>query len=434
MDVSLLKVGRTGIEKVFKRLGVLLACAGPVFDMTGAAQERESLAGEQAAQALKAAVQAEAAQYNIRSGPVGFQVGGRLRVGYTDNVFYSETDRKGDLVIMPEVRLATFVQVSELNALRLAVGVGYEYYARNPALNGDAPLLSPDSELAFNLFVGDFRIRIHDKFSYQQTLFINTGVNGQDLLFNFNNVGIFSRWDNLAGFNVDWDLDRVIVSAGYDHENFSSSTASFEYLNRASELFTASVSFLLGDQVKIGPEAQAGLHNYERETTLNDHWRARVGPFVEAKLPQKITLRAGGGYDAAWYDTAGAGSDFETYYAYGRIAQETRLFTHALSAGRENLLGENANNLEDTYIRYSITSPVLKNTEVTASGSVHFDREYGGAFRENYTYYVVGLRAGYQFHKYWRGELGYEFILKDSDLPDRDFYRNRVTLGLAFTF
>ena len=305
---------------------------------------------------------------------------------------------------------------------------------KNSVLNANAPMVNPDSELGFNLFVGDFHIRLHEKFSYQETLFINTTPNGQDLLFNFNNVGVFSRWDNFAGFNVDWDLDKVILSVGYDHEDFVSTTASFDYLSRASDLFSGSASFLLGDAAKIGLESQAGLHRYDTESTLDDHWQARGGPFVDVRLPEGIKLRAGGGYDTAQYDAAGAGSDFSTYYAYGRASQETRFFTHALSAGHEHFLGDNANNLETTYLRYSISSAVVEHVELGANASVHFDKEFGGPFTEKFTYYVIGLKAGYQIHKNWRTDFGYEFLLKNSDLPFRDFYRSRVTVGVTYTF
>src|SRR5262249_32577234 len=132
------------------------------------------------------------------------------------------------------------------------------------------------------------------------------------------------------------------------------------------------------------PEAQASLHDYETETTLNDNWRGRVGPFVEVKPQEKITLRAGGGYDLARYDAPAEESDYETYYAYGTVSQETRFFTHSLSGGREHLLGDNANNLQTTYVRYSIASPVVEHVELGLHGAVHFAKEFGGAFREEF--------------------------------------------------
>ena len=434
METPFFQAGHVGIGCAFRLLLLLLSCSGPMAEFTADAQERESLSGEQAAQALKESAQAQAQEYNMHYGPVAFQIGAGLHFSYVDNAFYSQTNRLDDFVINPELNLGAFMQVSELNTVKLSLGVGYEYYVKNSTLNANAPMVNPDSELAFNLFAGNFHIRMHEKFSYQETLFINTTPNGQDLLFNFNNVGTFSRWDNLAGFNVDWDLDKIILSAGYDHENFVSTTASFDYLSRASDLFNTSASFLLGDQAKVGLESLAGLHNYDSEAVLDDHWQARVGPFVEVKLPEKVNLRIGGGYDTAQYDAAGAGSDFETYYAYGRVSQETRFFTHSLSAGHEHLLGDNANNLETTYVRYSIESPAFEHITLGANASVHVDKEFGGAFLENYTYYVAGFTAGYQIHKYWRADLGYEFMIKESDLPDRDFYRNRVTVGVTFTF
>jgi hypothetical protein len=402
--------------------------------MKTGAQERESSTGERAEEALKESVQAEARQYNIRTGPVAWRLGSGVRVGYTDNVFYTESQRKNDVVIIPEVSLAAFTQLSELNTFKLSTVLSYEYYLKNSTLNEDAPLINPGSELSFNVFVSNLHIRPHDAFSYQQTLFYNTIPSAQDILYNFSNTGVFKRWDNFAGLTVDWDLDRFILSAGYDHENFESSTASFEYLNRASEWLNISSAWLIGDQVRIGLESKAGLHQYETQTTLNDHWQARGGPFFEMRPQQQLTFRLGGGYDTAQYEDSAPDSDFSTYYAYGWLRQETRLFSHSLSAGHEHLLGNNANNLRTTYVRYSITSPVINHWELGATAAVHFAEEFGGAFNETFTYCVAGARIGYQIHKYWRTDLGYEFMFKDSDLPLRSFHRNRVTIGVSFTF
>ncbi len=431
--------GRNEVWRGFKLLLLLGGCSRLFGAFTVGAQDRESLAGEKAAQALKESALAQAQQYNIHYGPFSFQIGAGVHFSYVDNAFYSETNRLDDFVISPEVNLGAFMQVSELNTLKLALGVGYDYYLKNTVLNPNAPMVNPDSELAFNLFAGNFHIQMHERFSYQETLFINTTPSGQDILFNLNNVGVFSRWDNLAGFNVNWDMDKVIVTLGYDHENFVSTTASFDYLTRQSELFNASAALLVGDQAQVGVESQAGWHHYASETnrnepSLDDHWQVRAGPFTDLKLPEKASLRLGGGYDTALYDAAGAGSGFETYYAYGRISQDARFFTHSLSAGHEHFLGVNANNLETTYVRYSIDVPVLEHLDVGVYGSWHMDKEYGGAFLENYTYYIAGLRAGYQIHQYWRADLSYEYMLKNSDLPDRSFYRNRVTIGVTYTF
>jgi hypothetical protein len=71
---------------------------------------------------------------------------------------------------------------------------------------------------------------------------------------------------------------------------------------------------------------------------------------------------------------------------------------------------------------------------VGAELSVNFAEEFGGAFREEFDYYRAAVGIGYQFHKYWRAGLGYEFFVKNSDLPARDFLRNRVSLYLTFAY
>src|SRR5439155_27157928 len=140
-----------------------------------------------------------------------------------------------------------------------------------------------------------------------------------------------------------------------------------------------------------GLEAQAGLHSYQRETILNDNWRVRVGPFVEVTLREKIRLRAGAGFENARYPATSPGNnDYESYYGYARIRQDTRLFSHSLAGGREHLLGDNANNGRTTYPGYASSSPVVAHVDLEANLSINFAEEFGGAFDEKFTYYGAG--------------------------------------------
>jgi len=396
-------------------------------------EPRGSLAGERAAQELKRAMTNEV--FNMHWGPVSFRTEARIGAAYTDNVFLSGSNKREDYIIHPELNLTAAMPVGELNMLQASVGIGYEWFAKNHALNSDVPLVSPGSELLFHLFVGDFRFKFHEKASYQQTLAFNEEAANQPRLYNFTDVGRFDRFDNFAGVAVDWDLNKVIISASYDHENFISTTEQFKYLDRASEWITTDFNYLLGDQTKAGLEGRAGFHDYDRETILNDHWRARAGPFLEIKLPAGMTLRGGGGYELARFDRSAApGNDYDNWYAYGRISQELKWLVHSLAAGHETLLGDNANSLRTTYLRYSVASDVIKNVELEGHFSVNFSREFGGFFFEEFTHYLTGVRVGYVFHKYFRADLAYELFLKDSDVADRSFHRNRVSLDMTFRF
>jgi hypothetical protein len=72
--------------------------------------------------------------------------------------------------------------------------------------------------------------------------------------------------------------------------------------------------------------------------------------------------------------------------------------------------------------------------ELGANVSANLAEEFGGAYKEEFTYYRAGVGVRYQFHKHWHTGLDYEFLIKDSDLPLHDFYRNRISWEVAFTF
>jgi hypothetical protein len=241
--------------------------------------------------------------------------------------------------------------------------------------------------------------------------------------------------DNFVGPTVDWDLNKVILTVSYDHENFISTTERFKYLDRSSERLAATANYLLGDRTKAGLEGQVGYHNYDTETIMNDNWRGRLGPFAEVRLPKGIILRAGGGYDMGRFDSAALpNNDYDNWYGYGKIAQETKWFTHSLGVGHETLLGDNANNVRTTYVRYSISSDVIKDMQLEGHVGANISREFGGAYQEKFVHFLVGCRVGYQFAKYWSADLGYELFYKDSEFEDLKFHRNRVSLDITFRF
>ena len=93
---------------------------------------------------------------------------------------------------------------------------------------------SPGSQLAFDIFVGDFRINIHDRFSLEQDPVAEIALS---------NVADYGRFQNTAGVAVLWDLNQAVVTAGYDHYTFISTTDDFDYLDRNADIFSASIGF-----------------------------------------------------------------------------------------------------------------------------------------------------------------------------------------------
>ena len=68
----------------------------------------------------------------------------------------------------PQVNINALWPITQLNTLKLDIGLGYAFYLDHSDYNTNGVLLSPGSQLSFDIFVGDFRINFHDRFSLEQ--------------------------------------------------------------------------------------------------------------------------------------------------------------------------------------------------------------------------------------------------------------------------
>jgi hypothetical protein len=423
----------------FLLISAALACS---IRPTPAQEAPDSLTGEKSAELAKK--REIAPNYNLNWGPVSFQFESALQLEFTDNALNSSVNRSSDVIFRPLVKLNSYWPITDLNALTLSLGVGYEYYVKNTQLNSSAPLVSPDSQIALVLYVKNLRFRFHEVFSYQESLYYGLSYSQQTGQFiNLQNIGTFGRIDNLAGFLADWDLGAFVLSLGYDHENFISELAVLDYLTRASELFSSSIDVAVGPEFHSGVEAKASWNNYQT-SQLTDHWRARVGPFVEVSPGEYVKLRAGGGYDGVFIppNAAGLATVSTPYYAYGRATHTVNdWLAYSLTVAHENQYGWNTANVEATYVGLSATLKCIDRVELIPafyyghgeeSGPSYYNHGY--PYHENYNYFVISLGMAYHFAERWTADLRYDYTQKDSDLTNFGYYRNRVTAGVSYRF
>src|ERR1700693_4926606 len=127
---------------------------------------RPSLAGAYAAAATRPTI--DTSDYNLQLGPAVIKLTDSFNIELNDNIDLSESDRKADLILEPFLDVKAFWQFSQLNSLSFNLGIGYIQYLQNPQLNRLDVLASPDSNLALDIFVGDFRFTVFERLSVQQ--------------------------------------------------------------------------------------------------------------------------------------------------------------------------------------------------------------------------------------------------------------------------
>jgi hypothetical protein len=373
-------------------------------------------------------------------GSGGLNLSAGLKTEYIDNVFLTESNAKDDFILVPECDLSAFFPIGQVNSLGLDVGLAYYEYLKHSQLNTGTPLVNPNTDLAFNVYSGNFGFRFNESFSYQESPVYESGSE----FFNVYNTALFKRYLNRIGGLMTWDQHDLVVTAGYFHENLWSAGSTYNYIDHASELFSADAMFKTSPVLSAGAEAAGSLNDFSNRA-LNDSWRARVGPVVQINPSTFIKARLGAGYERIEYDSTDAstlGLDPQnSYYAYANVEHRINaFFSHSLVVSHDNQLGYNAGNLEGTHVSYSLSWSPRERLTISPLASVHFYEESFGSsappslYHEKFTYYLFGIGARYQLGKHWRANASWNYRLKDSEIDLNGYAQNQVSLELLYQF
>jgi Putative beta-barrel porin 2 len=425
---------------------------------------RPSLAGQEASDAREQDV--SRIPYNLLLGPVRFRVGATVGVEYNDNINYADdgtavipnptgpgfitirSNSQDDVIVTPNLTLDAIWPVTQLNTLRLDLGIGYAFYLDHSKNDTDYILVAPKSQIAFDIFVSDFRINIHDRMQLQQDP-IQEGA--------LSNVVNYGRFENTAGVSVLWDLNKLLLQVGYDHYNFVSTTNQFDYLNRNSEIVQGSAAFIVNPTITVGAEGNAVFSRYD-QTVLNDNKDYSVGGFVEVSLTNNLKVRAAGGYQWIDFDHKFVNFVFgpftiavpdhknlEDYYVNGLIAHRINAqLSQTLSAGHENQLGINSNYITLNYVRHTLTWNLIRNTLLSTEFFFE-DAEESGGFAGVFSPVPLGtgehfhriggaITLGYQLTPHVTLGVRYQGTSKDSNLLLRDYNQNRISVDGTYSF
>lgn len=399
---------------------------------------RPSLAGESAAEARRQSI--DRIPYNLLVGPVRLRVSATAGVEYNDNINIADVDTQEDFIFRPQVNIDALWPVTQLNTLRFDIGLGYAFYADHSGNNTNGVLLSPGSQLSFDIFVSDFRINVHDRFSLEQDPIGEPQLSG---------IVDYGRFQNTAGISVLWDLNKAVLTLGYDHYTFLATNADFDYLDRNAESLTASLSFALTTTTGAGVEASYVFNAYDR-SVLNDSNTYSLGAFVETQLTNYMKLRVAGGYQNIEFDGSNVAlgpfpdgsfiffNDSRTlsdFYVNALLSHRINsAITQSLSVGHESQLGVNSNYITLNYIRHTANWNVINKTLLSTEFFYEDADDSGGFVDEHLHRYGGALSIGYQLTKHVTLGARYQYTQKDSNVEFRDYRQNRVSLDGTYSF
>ena len=420
---------------------------------------RPSLAGEAAAEARRQSI--DKIPYNLQVGPIKFRFSATMGIEYNDNINLAEdgsflfnsviagpilitTESQSDIILRPQVNMNALWPITQLNTLRLDIGLGYAFYMDHSEFNTNGVLINPGSQLAFDIFVGDFRINLHDRFSLQQDPISEAQLS---------NVVDYGRFENTAGVSVLWDLNQAVVTLGYDHYNFIAMNDDFEYLDRNADIFSGSIGFTPTSTMTVGVEGSV-INTYYDQNILNDSLSYNAGLFLETQLSANLRVRIAGGYQWIDFDNNGIVNDLQDvndYYANLILSHRVNsVFTHNLSIGHENSLGVNSNYVTLNYARHTATWNLIYHTLLTTELFYEDAADSGGQGQtllplpglplfnpfvaEDFHRYGGAISLGYQLTPHVTLGFRYQYTQKDSNQPLRDYRQNRVSFDGTYSF
>ena len=435
----------TGISlKHIAAISLLSLVCAPIVRSQDAV--RPSLAGEAAAEARQQDI--EHIPYNLLLGPVRFRFSATFGVEYNDNINLSDegtavvvtptgpvllkSQKEDDVILRPAINLDAIWPITQLNTLRLDLGLSYAIYVDHSNDNTNGVLISPGSQLAFDICVGDFRINIHDRPSLQQDPIAEGALS---------NVVDYGRFENTAGVSVLWDLNKAVLTLGYDHYNYVSTVSDFDYLNRNAEELSGTLGVNVASTTMVGVESYA-VFNYYDENVLNDSTAWAVGGFVETQLTNYLRLRAAAGYQAIDFDNnAEISTQFadstklSDYYANVLVTHRINaVIRQSVSAGHESQLGVNSDYITLNYVRHTVSWNIIRNTLLSTEFFYEDAEDSGGFIDEHFQRYGGALTVGYQLTPHVTLGLRYQYTQKDSDVVLRDYKQNRVSIDGTYSF
>jgi hypothetical protein len=403
--------------------GVTAALVCAASTASGQEAIRSARAGDYVTDAHKRAVEAQA--YNLPAGPAQMRLNANWLGSYNDNISLVATNRESDYVNELGVDLGGFWAVGGANSLALDLGIGYVKYGA--AREQDYIRVTPNSGVSFDYKAGAVSLNVHDRVQHLQDPSTEPTLSG---------VGEFGRLENIAGLRADWEISSIVLTLGYDHYNFWATTQAWEYLDHSSELLYARATFAKYRRDRFGVELGGGITDYG-QNVMNDNTHFSVGIFWDTAITDSVDLAMSVGYVVYQFDQGGTiGDNSDPDAVYGNVTLQHRacsFFTHALSGGTQTQLGYTANTVDISYIRYRAVIDATEKLSLQPQFLFEHAVE-SGATGERADRFGAGLRIGYRITDDITAHCDYLFLNKDSNLPDRGYFQNRIAVDVTYQF
>jgi hypothetical protein len=389
---------------------------------------RMSMAGSAAAQARQNAMSTPG-YYNLQLGPTYWRFSSGIGLGYEDNVTLTSSTKEGDFVYSPSLDAHLLWPITPLQSLNLTIGGGYSGYAEHSELN--RAYITPNSELSFNIYAGDFVVNLHDRFSISENSYQDPTLAAS---------GSYSQFQNSAGLLVTWDLNKLIVNAAYDHGDNFELTGGLGEAAQTQDIVSTSAMFALKPGTSLGIEFGGAQLHYSYATTNVPYTGAlewNAGPVFQAPITEYLTIMADAGYvvNSPQGGELSTARQFGSYYGTVQITHRLNKIVQYTVSGGRGLNTSYFGGATDSYMAsLSATWSLIRKVSLDTTFNYQYGSQVGVSGGETFDQYGLSIQLNRALSKKSTIGLGYTYYQRGSNLQGRDYALNVVMLNLAYQF
>jgi hypothetical protein len=354
------------------------------------------------------------------------QVGVFTSVGYDDNIFLQHSDRHGSGITEASLDLSTHI-ANQRTILDADLSAGVDYYWDRPGGNVDPNIrlglsflhqLNPRTYLA----VSDYLV-----YTAQPNYQYGIGAPNSDLDYLYNSLTVSLGYQWTPRFSTVTTYTGSVLA----YQNSLLGTL----LNRLDSVFSEQFRFLVLPRVTAVAEYRFEYIDYFSNNQLDSYTNyALAGADLIITPRLSFTFRAGAEFRNYGQQIPGFQTDFA-----GPFGESTLIYHYSPNSYLEwyNRYGVEESDTGSGYRKtyrtgLQISHAFSQRLRLFISGYYSYNQYEEPSFLEN----VLDLNIGlvYQLRKSLTLSAGYTFDRDFSQIESRDYYRNRIYVGLLFSF
>lgn len=342
-------------------------------------------------------------------------------VVYDDNIFISNTDRRGDVIFNIgggfALELGDYRTLEENYLLFDYIASGYFFskYTEQNSFGQNASLLG---QYRFN----QLAVQLESQYQYINGAQRQVGgFTTRNLIYN--DLRFIYNFSEKTTFDLELGQDSNIYAAPYNSSFFYYATAGMDYL--------------IMPKLRIGMEGTAGFITAENNS---DQTYQIINARAKYDLTGKVAIKATGGVQFTQYSTGGENMRVSPVFSVGGEYLPFPNTSISLVGYRDLQVSPSLNNQDywATGVELGVTQTVAQKFQLGVSGGYENDTYIATQRNVNAdrvdNFFFIRPRVSYNFLKYLTATVFYQHRVNDSTQQVDTWYDNQVGFELSAAF